>query len=65
MENVYVKTDVNSILKEYFKEDIVSLEDILIKLDEVTFEKNSLQDDIEELKEDIKNNYISKSDYYH
>ena len=65
MENVYVKTDANSILKEYFKEDIVSLEDILIKLDEVTFEKNSLQDDIEELKEDIKNNYISKSDYYH
>ena len=65
MENVYVKTDVDSILKEYFKEDIVSLEDILIKLDEVTFEKNSLQDDIEELREDIRNNYILKSDYYH
>ena len=62
MENIYFKTDMDPILKELFKEDLVSLEEILEALDGAIFEKKSLEEDIENLRDDIRENYVAKWD---
>lgn len=53
MKEILIKTESEDILQKLFKDkDLVSLEDILIKLDYMDYEINELQDQINQSKQE-------------
>lgn len=60
MEEVYIKVK-NTNFEELFKnKDLVSIEEVLTELENLMYENKHLEDKIDELENDIENNYELK-----
>lgn len=67
MENVFIKREeLNKWIAKYFKEDLVSIDDILRVLEDLEFELDSLKEEFEDYKQMVADNYkpISASSMY-
>lgn len=53
---IYLKNEKESI-KELFNYDVISIEDVLNKLEEMSNLVSDLEDEIERIEQDIKDNY--------
>jgi hypothetical protein len=58
MKNIYVNTCESLWLKKIFEKDIVSLEDILDKFEELAVNNEILQEELDDLKQDLQDNYV-------
>ena len=64
MENVYIKREeLNKWIAKYFKEDLVSIDDILRVLEDLEFELDSLKEEFEDYKQMVEDNYKPISAY--
>ena len=64
MENVFIKREeLNKWIAKYFKEDLVSLEDLLRVLEDLEFELDSLKEEFEDYKQMVADNYKPISAY--
>lgn len=64
MENVFIKREeLNKWIAKYFKEDLVSIEDILRVLEDLEFELDSLKEEFEDYKQMVEDNYKPISAY--
>ena len=64
MENVFIKREeLNKWIAKYFKEDLVSIDDILRVLEDLEFELDSLKEEFEDYKQMIEDNYKPISAY--
>lgn len=57
MKNIYVNTCESLWLQKIFEKDIVSLEEILDKFDELAINNDILQEELDDLKQDLHDNY--------
>lgn len=57
MKNIYVNTCESLWLQTIFEKDIVSLEEILDKFDELAINNDILQEELDDLKQDLHDNY--------
>lgn len=60
MENIFIKVDEipRNLVDEYFRDkDIVSIDDLIATLDDVDWKLKDLQDDFENFKEEVNDNY--------
>lgn len=67
MDNIYIKKDnLGTWIAKYFKQDLISIDDLIGCIEDLDEEIDSLKDKIEELEQDIEDNYkpISKSEMY-
>ena len=67
MENVFIKREeLNKWIAKYFKEDLVSIDDILRVLEDLEFELDSLKEEFDDYKQMVADNYkpISLSSMY-
>ena len=58
MKNIYVDTCESLWLSKIFEKDIVSLEDILDKFEELAVNNDILQEELDDLKQDLQDNYV-------
>lgn len=56
MEYIYVKVN-DYAFDKLFETDVVSLTEVLEKLEELYFDNDRLREDLEDMREDIENNY--------
>jgi hypothetical protein len=64
MENVFIKREeLNKWIAKYFKEDLVSIDDILRVLEDLEFELDSLKEEFEDYKQMVADNYKPISAY--
>lgn len=64
MENVFIKREeLNKWIAKYFKEDLVSIDDILRVLEDLEFELDSLKEEFEDYKQMVEDNYKPISAY--
>ena len=64
MENVFIKREeLNKWIAKYFKEDLVSIDDILRVLGDLEFELDSLKEEFEDYKQMVEDNYKPISAY--
>jgi hypothetical protein len=64
MENVFIKREeLNKWIAKYFKEDLVSIDDILRVLEDLEFELDSLKEEFEDYKQMVTDNYKPISAY--
>lgn len=61
MKNVYIDSTESRWLDEYFKKDMVTIDEILDKCEDLIIENKELQDELDDLKQDLHDNYIPKS----
>lgn len=58
MENVFIKREeLNKWIAKYFKEDLVSIDDILRVLENLEFELDSLKEEFDDYKQMVADNY--------
>ena len=58
MNNIYIKKeDLNEIVASYFNRDIISIEELLITIEDLYFEIQTLNEKIEEIEKDRDDNY--------
>lgn len=60
MENIFIKADEipRNLVDEYFRDkDVVSIDDLIATLDDVDWKLKDLQDDFENFKEEVNDNY--------
>ena len=58
MKNVYIDSTESKWLDEYFKKGMVTIDEILDKCEDLIIENKELQDELEDLKQDLRENYI-------
>ena len=64
MEKVFIKREeLNKWIAKYFKEDLVSIDDILRVLEDLEFELDSLKEEFEDYKQMVEDNYKPISAY--
>lgn len=64
MENVFIKREeLSKWIAKYFKEDLVSIDDILRVLEDLEFELDSLKEEFEDYKQMVEDNYKPISAY--
>lgn len=64
MENVFIKREeLNKWIAKYFKEDLVSIDDILRVLEDLEFELDSLKEEFDDYKQMVEDNYKPISAY--
>ena len=64
MENVFIKREeLNKWIAKYFKEDLVSIDDILRVLEDLEFELDSIKEEFEDYKRMVEDNYKPISAY--
>ena len=64
MKNVFIKREeLNKWIAKYFKEDLVSIDDILRVLEDLEFELDSLKEEFEDYKQMVEDNYKPISAY--
>lgn len=66
MKNVYIDSSESRWLSEYFGNGFVSIDQILDKCEDLIIENKELQDELEDLKQDLHDNYkpIPPEDQY-
>lgn len=58
MDKVYIKVEDYVLLKKYFdNKDLVSVEDLIGLLDDLTYDVEKLKEEYEDLAEDVRDNY--------
>jgi hypothetical protein len=57
MKNIYVNTCEGYMLEKVFKKDIVSLDEILNKFEDLVCDNDALQEKLDDLKQDLHDNY--------
>lgn len=58
MKDIYVKKDeLGEIIGKYYKQDLISVENLLELIEELDYEINRLNEKIEDMEQDIKENY--------
>lgn len=60
MKNVYIDSSESRWLDEYFKKDMITIDEILDKCEDLIIENKELQDELDDLKQDLHDNYIPK-----
>ena len=58
MKNIYVNTCEGYMLQKVFKKDIVSLDEILNKFEDLVCDNDALQEELDDLKQDLQDNYV-------
>ena len=58
MKNVYIDSSESRWLEEYFKKGMVTMDEILTACEDLIIENKELQDELDELKQDLHDNYI-------
>ena len=58
MKNVYIDSTESRWLEEYFKKGMVTIDEILDKCEDLIIENKELQEELEDLQEDLRENYI-------
>lgn len=62
MENVFIKREeLNKWIAKYFKEDLVSIDDILRVLEDLDNEVDSIKEEFNDYKQMVEDNYKPKS----
>ena len=66
MKNVYIDTTESRWLSDYFKKDLVTIDEIISACEDLIIDKKELQDELDDLKQDLQDNYkpISPEDQY-
>lgn len=68
MENIYVKLEENSWIHKYFEKDMVSVEELIGKIEDLDDELYELRHKYEDFKEEVRDNYepvkYDPYDYY-
>ena len=58
MDKVYIRVEDYVLLKKYFdNKDLVSVEDLIGLLDDLTYDVEKLKEEYEDLVEDVRDNY--------
>ena len=61
MKEVYIKTsDLNKLVSKHFKTDLISVYDLTRCIEDLTFEIERLEEKIQDINENVKENYKSK-----
>jgi regulator of replication initiation timing len=60
MKNVYIDSSESRWLDEYFKKGMVTIDEILDKCEDLIIENKELQEELDDLKQDLHDNYIPK-----
>lgn len=63
MNEIYVKKEDLGWFGDYFKKDLISMEEIICKAEDIVGENEELKNEIEHLENDIENNYKPISPY--
>lgn len=64
MDQVYIKkTDLSEWTQKYFKEDLVSIDDLIRTIEDLDNEIDSIKEEYEDYKQMIKDNYEPISPY--
>ena len=58
MKNVYIDSTESRWLEEYFKKGMVTIDEILDKCEDLIIENKELKEELEDLQEDLRENYI-------
>lgn len=58
MRNVYIDSTESRWLEEYFKKGMVTIDEILDKCEDLIIENKELKEELEDLQEDLRENYI-------
>jgi hypothetical protein len=58
MKNVYIDSSESRWLEEYFKKGMVTIDEILTACEDLILENKELQEELEDLQEDLRENYI-------
>lgn len=62
MENVFIKREeLNKWIAKYFKNDLVSIDDILRVLEDLEFELDSIKEEFDDYKQMVEDNYKPRS----
>ena len=58
MENIYIKTENWALLKKYFKDkDLISIEDLIVLIDDLSYDLEKIKEEYTDLLQDIQDNY--------
>lgn len=57
MKNVYIDSGESIWLKEYFKGDFVTVDEIISACEDLIIENKELKQDIEDLEQNLRDNY--------
>lgn len=57
MKDILIHTDCSLWLEKHFKMDLVSLEDLIAEFEELCMDNDRLQEELEDLKQDLQDNY--------
>lgn len=58
MKNVYIDSTESLWLYDYFKKDMVTIDEILDKCEDLIVENDELKEELEDLKQDLHDNYV-------
>ena len=58
MKNVYIDSTESRWLEEHFKKDMVTIDEIIAACEDLIIENKELQDELEEIKQDLHDNYV-------
>lgn len=58
MKNVYIDSTESRWLEEYFKKGMVTIDEILTACEDLILENKELQEELDNLKQDLHDNYI-------
>ena len=58
MKNVYIDSTESRWLEEYFKKGMVTIDEILTACEDLIIENKELQEELDNLKQDLHDNYI-------
>lgn len=58
MKNVYIDSTESRWLEEYFKKGMVTIDEILDTCEDLIIENKELQEELDDLKQDLHDNYI-------
>lgn len=58
MKNIYIDSSEGYYLEKIFKKDIISLDEILNKFEDLVCEVDILQEELDDLKQDLHDNYV-------
>jgi len=66
MKNVYIDSTESRWLEEYFKKDMVTIDEIIAACEDLIIENKELKEELEDLKQDLHDNYtpIPPEDQY-
>lgn len=58
MNDIYIKIDDYTLLKKYFKnQDLVSIEDLIVLIDDLSYDISKMQEEYQDLLDNVRDNY--------